>query len=188
MNSMTNVTDEPRNETLPSDPPTAFDVPGDRPYSMIRNVPCYLAEEGYAKIIASFQLFASVRDSMFENAIEQDEPQPQQQQQAQPQRQQPQQRTAAQGQSAGTGVFCPEHGGVECLKTRQEYDKDGDRYYHPLPEGDQYYANDGRLVKNHNLYLRQTINVDGESNVDAANAMRNGSGENAPVLTDADFR
>ena len=120
---------------------------------------------------------------------------------AQQQRQQPQQRRApSQGQSAGTGVYCPDHN-IECYKTKPEYDKDGDRYYHPLSEDEQYYLNDGRLAKNHSLYLRQTVTVDGESNVQAANAMRNGSGGelrefrgdelqsgDVPALTDADAR
>ncbi len=63
--------------------------------------------------------------------------------------------------AAGTGVWCPEHK-AECFKTKPEYDKDGDRWYHPqagLPD-----LPDGRHVKNCNLYWRQTVDADGESN------------------------
>ena len=107
--------------------------------------------------------------------------------------QQPQQgRAPAQNTGSGTGVYCPQHQ-VECLKTKREYDPDGDRYYHPLPEDEQYYLDDGRLAKNHNLYYRHTEDRNGKSNAQAAAAMRNGNGgelqgSDVPALTDADAR
>ena len=60
---------------------------------------------------------------------------------------------------AGTGLFCPDHK-VEVFKTAPQYDKDGDRYYHPLPESEWTRLPDGRMAKNHNLYARQLTTAD----------------------------
>lgn len=70
-------------------------------------------------------------------------------------------RVPQRAQATGTGVYCPEHH-VECRKTDAKYDKDGDRWYHPqdgIPD-----LPDGRHVKNHNLYWRETVDKDGETN------------------------
>lgn len=60
----------------------------------------------------------------------------------------------------GTGYYCPDHD-VEVFKTDPKYDKDGDRYYHPLPEDEWYQMADGRTAKNHNLYYRQLVDDEG---------------------------
>lgn len=51
------MTDEPE--------PTTFDMPGDRQYSMIRGIPCFLTREGYVAIMESYALAAEVRDTFF---------------------------------------------------------------------------------------------------------------------------
>lgn len=83
-----------------------------------------------------------------------------------PQRQAPRgargERSMPRARGGGTGLYCPEHD-VEVLKTSARYDKDGDRYYHRLPEDDWYEMDDGRTAKNHNLYMRQLMDVNGKA-------------------------
>jgi hypothetical protein len=67
---------------------------------------------------------------------------------------------ASRPQGGGSGLFCPEHR-VEVRKTDPKYDKDGDRYYHPLQPHEHYKLPDGRDVKNHNLYFRQLVDTQG---------------------------
>lgn len=80
----------------------------------------------------------------------------------------PQRPAPAQGGSGQsdrfTVAFCPEHDNAPCQLSAPQYNKDGDRLYHPLAPDDQYKLDDGRLVKNHNLYWRQTVDANGESN------------------------
>lgn len=59
----------------------------------------------------------------------------------------------------GTGLYCPEHK-VEVMKTAAKYDRDGDKYYHPLPESEWYRLDDGRTVKNCNTYERLLVGPD----------------------------
>lgn len=64
---------------------------------------------------------------------------------------------------AGAVAFCPEHNNAPCRFSVGRYNKDGDRLYHALPESD-WYQHEGKTVKNHNLYWRQTVDANGESN------------------------
>ena len=66
--------------------------------------------------------------------------------------------TQQRAQGRGTGLFCPEHG-TEVLKTAAKYDQTGDKFYHPLPENEQYRLDDGRLVKNCNLWRSQLLDA-----------------------------
>lgn len=64
---------------------------------------------------------------------------------------------------AGTGVWCPEHN-VEVKPSLPKYNRDGDKFFHSLPERDWYRMDDGRTAKSHSLYWRETVNGRGESN------------------------
>jgi hypothetical protein len=75
-------------------------------------------------------------------------------------REEPPQRAPA---ATGAVAFCPEHNNAPCQFNIARYNKDGDRMHHPIPEAD-WYMHEGRQVKNHNLYWRQTVNAAGESN------------------------
>ena len=81
-----------------------------------------------------------------------------------PQQGQPVSQTAPRRSAGGrgTGYYCPDHN-AEVLKTAPQYDKDGDRYYHSLDRADWYRLDDGRQVKNHNLYLRQLVDREGQA-------------------------
>ena len=75
-----------------------FDIPGDRQYSMIRDVPWGQSADYYAELIASFTLFAEQRDRGFNGNNAKQAEQPTKGQAA------PQQRSApAQGRSAQPG-------------------------------------------------------------------------------------
>lgn len=72
----------------------------------------------------------------------------------------PQERMAGPRQPGrGTGLYCADHK-VEVMKTAAKYDRDGDKYYHPLPESDWYTMSDGRTVKNCNTYERLLVGPD----------------------------
>ncbi len=69
----------------------------------------------------------------------------------------PEERMAAPRQRGrGTNLYCADHK-VEVMKTAAKYDRDGDKYYHPLPESDWYVMSDGRIVKNCNTYERLLV-------------------------------
>ena len=59
----------------------------------------------------------------------------------------------------GTGLYCPDHG-VEVQKSAPQYNRDGDKYFHPLPESEWYRMPDGRTGKNHIVYKRQLVGPD----------------------------
>lgn len=87
--------------------------------------------------------------------------------QAPPRQQRPQQRPQAGGGRPGGGqrpvAYCAEHNMAPVFLSAPKYNADGDRCYHPLDRRDQY-QREGRVVQNHNMYWRETVDENGESN------------------------
>lgn len=63
--------------------------------------------------------------------------------------------------SDGAIAFCPDHDNAPMKLSAPQYNKDGDKFYHPL---DRPIRRDGKEVKSHTLYWRQTVDAHGESN------------------------
>ena len=84
-----------------------------------------------------------------------------------PRQQRPQQRPQAGGGRPGGGqrpvAYCAEHNMAPVFLSAPKYNIDGDRCYHPLDRRDQY-TREGRVVQNHNMYWRETVDESGESN------------------------
>ncbi len=137
-----------------------FKLPGDRPYSMIEDIPAFQDDDYLDALFESYLRTAAQRDAhlgghLVEAAKEYVAPQ------STPNPQTPS--APAQGRSGGparegTGYFCPEHE----VEVRESKFAD-ERYYHPLAEAEHYQDADGRTVKNCNLWLSQIVDEQGES-------------------------
>lgn len=66
--------------------------------------------------------------------------------------------------AASIKVYCAEHGGVEVFPSKF-YNDAGDKFSHMLRPGDQYTdLKTHKRVTYHNLYWRETVDVNGRSN------------------------
>jgi hypothetical protein len=134
-----------------------FQIPGHQ-YSVVRFP---IQVDGPADAVAIAKELADQLDLMFETRVQvviggsTTSSAPQRSAPAQPRTGQSNQYTVA---------YCPEHDNAPCQLSAPKYNPDGDKLYHPLNEEDQYKLDDGRLVKNHNLYWRQSVDANGDSN------------------------
>ena len=137
---------------MTDEPYLQFQIP-DVPYSAVRFSIAGDGETVREEAVRALQAAFWFRDKFLDTF-----PEPEQEEQ----QERPQQRQQA---PRGNAVaYCPEHDMAPCVLSAPQYNKDGDRLYHPLNPADQYKNQRGDLVKNHNLYWRQTVDASGESN------------------------
>jgi hypothetical protein len=66
-----------------------------------------------------------------------------------------------QAPASGAVAFCEEHGMAPMQPSAPKFNPEGDKFWHPLNPPAR---RDGKDVKSHTLYWRQTVNAAGESN------------------------
>jgi hypothetical protein len=135
-----------------------FQIPGHQ-YSVVRFP---LAEEWVPIAVTVAKVLAEQLEITFDSKPE-PQPVPQTASASAPTRTAPPQPRTGQSNQYVV-AYCPEHDNAPCQLSAPKYNPDGDKLYHPLNEEDQYKLDDGRLVKNHNLYWRQSVDANGDSN------------------------